>query len=212
MSVDNLAARQTAISSGLLLKTGVIAPIVFVASVAVWGALTPGYSHISQYISELGARGAPFATPMNLLGIVPFGLLICTFAIGYARSTTSFAARWLTSGVLLLCGAGFVAAGLFACDQACSFNNMSTSAIVHNLSAMSAFLLAMLAVAASLCQRAGWRALLFGLVVLCSMLGAFWAMLKLGPTSDTIGLAQRAFLLPFCVWLAATAWRLGKQR
>lgn len=212
MSVDNRVDRRSAISTDFLLKTGVIAPIVFSASVMVWGALTPDYSHISQYISELGARGAPFATPMNLLGIVPFGLLICTFAVGHARSTRSFAARWLTSGVLLLCGAGFAVAGLFACDRGCSFSNMSTSAIVHNLSAMNAFLLAMLAVAASLFQRAGWRVLLFGLVVLCSMLGAFWVMLKLGPTSDTIGLAQRAFLLPFCVWLAATAWRLGKSR
>lgn len=39
------------------------------------GALKPGYSHLSQYISELGASGSAHAVSISWLGFVPFGVL-----------------------------------------------------------------------------------------------------------------------------------------
>jgi hypothetical protein len=42
-----------------LALTSVACAVVVLLLTVLGGALTPGYSHLSMYISELGARGAP---------------------------------------------------------------------------------------------------------------------------------------------------------
>jgi hypothetical protein len=51
----------------------------------VGGALTPGSSHLSMYISELGARGAPLEWPVRIAGFLPAGLLM--LGVYLARQT-----------------------------------------------------------------------------------------------------------------------------
>ena len=47
----------------------------------VWAAaLTPDYSHDSQFISELGAMGAPYELFVRLAGFLPAGLLLVAFS------------------------------------------------------------------------------------------------------------------------------------
>ncbi len=212
MSNKSLRQQEADAIFDRLLAAGMLAPIIFVSNVVLWGALTQDYSHVTQYISELGAREAPYSAYMNWLGIVPFGVFICLYAVGVFRNERTFTDRWLASGTLLFCGFGFVTAGIFVCDEGCRFTDMSYSAIAHNMAALGAFLLAILAVAASLMKKSGWQAATFNILVLLAMLGAFAAMIKLGPTAETIGLAQRAFLAPFCLWLGVSSWRSGRWR
>ena len=52
-----------------------------VLAIVVAGALHPEYSHLSQFVSELGAAGAPNPGILNFGGLVPAGVLTFLFAI-----------------------------------------------------------------------------------------------------------------------------------
>jgi hypothetical membrane protein len=57
---------------------------VFLLTV-IGGANFPNYSHASQFISELGASGAPNARVINLAGFLPAGLLLIAFTFQACR-------------------------------------------------------------------------------------------------------------------------------
>src|SRR4051812_46468787 len=54
--------------------------VVFIASWVVAGALEPGYSHLDQGVSELGARTASHAWIINA-GLVVFGLTFVALGV-----------------------------------------------------------------------------------------------------------------------------------
>lgn len=43
------------------------------------GLFTPGYSHVSQFISELGASQAAHEYPVRLIGFLPAGVTLLAF-------------------------------------------------------------------------------------------------------------------------------------
>ena len=57
-------------------KRGLVILTVITYLIMLFGGamLKPGYSHFSQYISELNATGTPFADTMGWIGFVPCGL------------------------------------------------------------------------------------------------------------------------------------------
>ncbi len=89
-----------------LLGVGIAAPFIFFGTLIVCGWLTPGYSHVSQYGSELGAAGSPTA------GLFKAGVLWTAFATIAAALGLYRAADRLGSGRLWSILAG-VALGLF---------------------------------------------------------------------------------------------------
>lgn len=44
-------------------------------------AITPGYSHIRNYISELGASGAAYGELVSWIGFLPVGVLLAIFLV-----------------------------------------------------------------------------------------------------------------------------------
>lgn len=48
-------------------------------TVLIAGALHPGYSHVGQFMSELGAQGAPGGWMVNYLGFLPTEILFLGF-------------------------------------------------------------------------------------------------------------------------------------
>jgi len=65
----------------LLLFCGILAPVVYVGTVIVGGAIRPGYSHIAQAVSELIESGAPNKPVLDALFIV-YNLLASAFGLG----------------------------------------------------------------------------------------------------------------------------------
>ena len=59
---------------------GLVGPVILVAVLIILGALYPGYSHISQTMSVLGAVDAPHKAIMNTLGFPLLALSIVMFA------------------------------------------------------------------------------------------------------------------------------------
>ena len=96
----------------------IIGPILFTIIVIVLGHLRPGYSHISQLMSELGEVGAPNAVIMNLATAI-LGISILMFAFGLHYGLTS-GKRWKAGPILMMvAGICMVAGGIFPCDPGC---------------------------------------------------------------------------------------------
>ena len=64
---------------------GIFAPPLRLGLILLLGSLDPEYSHMRDYISELGARGAPSAVLMNVIGTVLVGVLLGVFSLALYR-------------------------------------------------------------------------------------------------------------------------------
>ncbi len=68
----------------LLSMCGMMAPVVFVFTAILGGAMRPGYNHLSDTLSELFSPGSPNRLLLSTLHTV-FGLLLVLFGIGVLR-------------------------------------------------------------------------------------------------------------------------------
>ena len=66
---------------------GIISPLLWNFLVYTLGVIYPGYNHVLQYMSELGAIGSPVASIFNLLGFGLTGILGLAFAYGLYRGS-----------------------------------------------------------------------------------------------------------------------------
>ncbi|KAF1017034.1 MAG: hypothetical protein GAK31_00293 [Stenotrophomonas maltophilia] len=178
----------------------------------VWmaGSRQPGYSHVAQYISELGSRTAAHGSWVSLLGLLPAGvLLLMACLLAWPRIPRAVAASlgllcvtWYALGLLL--------GGLFPCDSSCHPAEPSVSQIVHNLVGgtgypaiiAAAFLLGSVALRRWRTRVVGVLALLFGALSLPLLL---W----LDPGFAAVGLAQRLIELFAACWLLPMMWSFG---
>jgi hypothetical membrane protein len=109
---DPLLVRYSAIS-------GIAAPVIFTLTVGILGFIQPGYSHLSQLMSELGETGAPYAIIMNVLGFGLFGILIVGFAPGLYFALRQRRTAFAGSAFILAAGVAFIAMAFLPCDTAC---------------------------------------------------------------------------------------------
>lgn len=187
-----------------LIKFSWIGPIIFVIAIIVFGLLNSGYSHISQYISELGAKGANYNYLMNYLGIIPFGLSILLFSIGSLITLKKNILSKIAFLILFVTGVLFIMAGVFNCDAGCNFENMSQEAIIHNMSAFTAFVLFL--ISAILLGKNSFtkkrnKYYLFSLTSGLAGIFLFYLISKAGIYSEYRGLYQRLFIANFLSWL-----------
>ena len=68
---------------------GVIAPVLFVAMTILGGAIRPGYSHISDTVSELFSPGSPNKALLDPLFTL-YALLLVLFGIGILQYVQGF--------------------------------------------------------------------------------------------------------------------------
>lgn len=98
------------------LRIGMLVPILYFGTLIVSSLLYPGYSHVRQYASELGAAGARYPDVFNS-GIVLAGLATLVALTGFGRVLRALGAgRALTVLFLVTLGAygiGMMMGGLF---------------------------------------------------------------------------------------------------
>ncbi len=188
---------------------GIAAVVLLVGMTVVFGALTPGYSHWSQVISELGARGAPLGRTMGYVGIAGFGMLILLFAPTMVLARRPGPITALSAALLVIMGGGVALAGLFQCDVGCSLEAPSVTMALHVWSSFVAFLAAAAApLVLALRLRSTTeerRYLQYGLVTGLAMFGVTFWIMAIGPTATYLGALQRLFLVLFCSWVVVTA-------
>lgn len=96
-----------------------------------FGGLDPAYDPVRDFISELGAAGAPNALVVNWMAFLPTGLIQILFAlcawIALPRSGA------MTLGIIgwMLFSVGYVASAVFPCDAGCAGDPGSFSQQMH---------------------------------------------------------------------------------
>lgn len=202
-------ARQTAVMLGAT-SLGTLA--VMVAFSVALGALTPGYSHVSQFISELGASGAPYEWWARRLGFLPAGVLMLAFCglafVALPRSKSMV----LGLAGLGIFAAGYVVASQFPCDPGCRPAEPSASQVIHNTLGGLGYLLApafLLALSQAVRPWPGtaWLVNSGRVAAVLALVG----LLTLTPESPFVGLSQRLLEAAVLGWVALLGLYLARQ-
>ena len=191
---------------------GVLGPALFTAVVILCGALRPGYSHVGQFISELGASGTPHAMLMNVGGFIPAGLLLAGFGVATGRLLKGGARAAIASGLVTLFGLGVVVAGVYSCDLGCPQPPSSTAGLIHDRVSVAAFLAGIVGVGLWALEFRRltsfsdlWRyAALSSVAALC----LFIALAASLQTRVITGLLQRLLLGTLFLWCGKVSLRL----
>lgn len=201
-------------SGKLALITGLLGVAWLVAMVVIGGASWEGYDHVAQYISELGANGAPFGWQVSWLGFLPIGVLICAFAVfAWMAAPRSVLATLGFVGVFVF-SIGYIGSAFFPCDFGCRPDNPSYSQVMHELVGLSGYLFApltllLLGLAARTWPSAGWLSILSFVVAAAALVGLGGLV---DPTAPQVGLYQRVLEASMLSWVFACALYLGLQK
>ena len=106
--------------------------VMAVGLIVAGGAMKPGYSHVSQYISELNATGTPWAREIGWLGFAPLAVVLFTFlVVAYPGVRVDGVSRL---GYLLMFTQplAYITAAVAPCDTGCPQSGSMTQE-VHNL-------------------------------------------------------------------------------
>ncbi|WP_347332882.1 DUF998 domain-containing protein [Marinimicrobium locisalis] len=173
-------------------------------------ALKPGYSHFSQFISELNATGTPYAQVIGWLGFVPFGLLSGSLVFAAAKVVPVNGASRVGYWLIILQPIAYIGSAFAPCDIGCPAEG-SVSQTIHNLIALLTYLLTALGLALlSLTPK-----ITVLMRVLWVVLATVWLMLFILMLESSLeqwrGILQRlAEWIVFSV-LLISAWRLASR-
>ena len=193
----------------LLAICGIIGPILYAIVVIILGFLQPGYSHVTQSMSELGEVGAPNAIIMNTAGFPLLGLLMIAFAFGLHRGISEGKGSKIGPALVALSGAALVITGIFTCDPGCV--DVSMVGITHSVFAMiSAF--AMILAPLALCPRLNrdrlWQGYLYYSLATVIVAGLISAVYGFGVFEPWTGALQRISMGVSLLWMEVMAIRL----
>lgn len=124
----------------LLLGLGVLIPFWLFFGVLLTALAYPGYSHLDQAMSQLGAQGSPTQSFSAWVNNLPLGVFFVLFAVGVMRQVRCSRLALFSAGLILIHGLASFATGYFACDQGCAPEQPSFSQQMHNLAGLVMFL------------------------------------------------------------------------
>jgi hypothetical protein len=182
------------------------------------GWAEPGYSHVGQYISELGAVGAAHPTLVAALGFAPIGVLVLAFVVLVAPLLP--ASRLARGGGLVglaVVGAAYLVAAWFPCDAGCPSEG-SPAQLIHNLFGLLEYVGAaagLIALGVGLRRSPAWRRVGNACLVAAAMV-TLGLVAGLAPGLAPVrGLSQRLAEGAIFGWLALASVRLldtGRSR
>ena len=190
---------------------GVLSLLVLAAATIAGGMAYPGYDHLNQYISELGANGAPTSRGFSLAFMVSGGLLAAFWLLCaglFPRSLLSI----LGFGLSAMNGVGLLLGGVFRCDFECSTADLSPAAVLHDLFGGVGYLCGIAGVFLVGIATRRWpqgRGL-FGLSLICGVPAAL-AIWLIHPDFEWYGAAQRVVEIALAVWTLVLAMRVLTQ-
>lgn len=201
---------------GMVIRFALACATLGVASVillTVLGGFTfPGYSHTSQFISELGATGAPHEALIRFGGFLPAGVFLCLFVVGAFKVLPRSHTTTLGLVGIAIYASGYLAAAFFPCDFGCRPVNPSFSQVVHNLFGMVGYLLAPLSLFALGWSARRWPggahlstpAFVAAVLILAGLLA-------LDPGFPYVGVVQRVIEASVLLWVIICAWYVNTR-
>lgn len=127
------------------LACGVIAPVWWALMIVYCASQFPGYSHLTDFISELAAKRSPTELLMRDAGFLATGGLYLVFAATLAWHFRSDRLAWLAAFLLALSGLARIGAGLNQCEPGCVSDAISAAQDWHYRYAATGYWLTMCA-------------------------------------------------------------------
>lgn len=123
----------------LLLLAGIVGPHLFAATVVVVGSLRPDYSHVNQFMSELGEAGGQFAWLIKYFGFMLPAVFILIFVLAFRTRFPGTALSSIGTSLLVVLAVSMLVAGVFPCDVGCSPPESTPDQKLHDLFSILAF-------------------------------------------------------------------------
>jgi hypothetical protein len=168
------------------------------------------YSHVAQYISELGARGAAHGALVSFAGFAATGACVLAFlllSLGvFPRSRLSRAGIACLSAV----GVAYLVSAVFRCDPGCP-NTGSLAQSIHNVFGLLEYLGAvsgLLLMAAALREDAEWESLSGVSVAFAALVALGLAGMLAPPLEAMRGVSQRIAESGIFGWIACASLRM----
>jgi hypothetical membrane protein len=190
---------------------GVVGPIMFVLLFTVAGFLHPGYSAISQAVSDLGV--GPMAWLLDI-PIVVLGLLIVALAAGFYQAMQPVMGsgwRWTCAVLTALPGLGLAVAGIFTEAPSTLLIHWLVGATLGLYFPVVTFFL----VGLQLIHNREWRGYgTYSLIAsVATVVVIVFMQLAFTPGSTlsgfhVAGLAERVDLIEILAWYVVMGWRL----
>jgi hypothetical membrane protein len=184
------------------------APPVYAAAAITASLRYPGYDHLKNFISELGASGSPSAGIMNYAGFLLYGVLMTAFALALHRGIRRDSGGWLGPAILALYGLAYIGVSLAPCDPGCQSATPSFHHRLHFLLSDFIVLTAVLgpyALYSRMRKDPAWQSLALMTLVLP---GAAWIVAELSGIGLSGALRQRLWLLLLFLWIELVGLRL----
>ena len=190
--------------------TAIIGASLLAIMTVAGGAAWPGYSHVTQYISKLGATGAPNGRLVSLGGFLPIGVLLMTFAVLGALIPPRGVLRTLGFIGIFLFALGYFGAAFFPCDFGCRPQTPSPSQVMHRAFGLAGYVLAPLALTALAIASRKWpgQGWLFPLGLVCAVVAG---VAFVGMVDPLAGLFQRVLEASVMLWIVAFAVSLRRK-
>ena len=185
-------------------------PVLFVLLFTLAGFLRPGYSAVSQAVSDLGV--GPMAWLLNVPAVI-LGLVMIALAIGFFQATRpilSRAWRWTAAILIALPGFGYVVGGIFTEDPATLLVHWVVGAMLGLYFPVITFFVVGLLLLTHRVRGYGIYSLIAAVTTIAAIVVT---SLAFAPGSalyglQVAGLAERVDLVVILSWYVVIGWRL----
>jgi len=202
--------KKTSIS--YLPLAGLAGPVQSTIVIVICSALRPGYDHIDQFISDLGATGTSHAGLMNFAGFIPSGVIMAVFGVALWTLLPKHLLVRIGASLIILFAVGLVIAGIFSCDPGCPQQGGSMENSIHDAIAGPMFLSAITGVlifGISFRRSADWKRLSnYSLISAVICYGFFVLLVGSLESRNLTGMWQRLILLIIFIWCGIVGIKL----
>jgi hypothetical membrane protein len=186
---------------------GMLAPIVFALALAVFSLMSPGYSNLTNAVSELGVTGAPYALAWNAIGFVLVGALTIAYGWGLRLDMRPVSGSTIVPLLVAISGLGFAGLGSFYAEAGFQPSLRTTLHFVMVSVCFLAFILVAFIFPAKMKRNDYWKKwALFSVVMGILAVASFFI-----PKTVPLGLSQRIGMGANFLWLFVTSLALFRK-
>ena len=206
---DSYASRASYQVFRYLLLCGVMAPPLLGVFMILATALNPGYSNISETVSQLGIQGRPHPEVMNA-GFIVYGLLNNGFAYGLYRRLDKTKGAKLVWLMLAVHGVSMILIGIFQANPSTFETVSALEDTMHHVFAQLgywSFTAGILIFGRTVRFKSSWRGFRqFSIAVaVFNLLSGIVFMMEFSEQIE--GLLQRSFYAVSLIWIEIVSVR-----
>lgn len=196
---------------------GIAGVVLFVVAAISGALLIPGFSQVSQFISESYAIDTKYGLYLRVLGYIPSGILMLFFGFAAVKHVPkNKAATIALRGIGLFYGGGTILTGVFPCDAGCNQEMIlpSIAQFIHSITGLFTYITVPFFVIMLGFAAAKWKDIKYSgkLILLCGFVSLVFAVVFFSQLNSPFGgLIQRTLEGSILLALLLTALYLKKE-